>query len=145
MGHVKPDQISQGLCAAWAPLILTACLQDVFLRPGLAFQQLLHFQHTRLVVYSLCNWCRFRKRKYRVPLTRPQVILQTPWWPWRSRALKSELLNMYLSTDGSSLFFPCSFCSCCSILVLFRSSAAGLRGEYSANGALTLEMWEWNS
>lgn len=63
MGRIKADQISQGAGAAWAPLILTACLQDVFLRPGLAFQQLLQFQGMRPVTYCLCNWCRFHKRK----------------------------------------------------------------------------------
>lgn len=46
MGCIEPDQISQGPCAA---LILAACLQNVFLRPGLAFQQLLQFQDMRPV------------------------------------------------------------------------------------------------
>lgn len=48
-GCVRTDQISQGAGAAWAPLSLTTCLQDGFLRPGLAFQQLLQFQGMRPV------------------------------------------------------------------------------------------------
>lgn len=63
MGRVQPDQISQGPGAACAPLILAARLQEVFLRPGLAFQQLLRFQGVRPAAYSLCNPCRFHKGK----------------------------------------------------------------------------------
>lgn len=63
MGCVKTDQISQGVGAAWALLTLTACPQDVFLRQGLAFQQLLRFRSRRPVTYCLCNWCKFQNRK----------------------------------------------------------------------------------
>lgn len=97
-GCVKPDQISQGLAAAWGPLILTACLQNVFLRPGLAFQQLLQFQGTKPVAYSLSNWCRFLKRKWSILLTGLQVTLQTPRWPRRNPVFKLDTvhLNYYL-------------------------------------------------
>lgn len=63
MGCIKPDQISEEPGAVWALLILTACLQDIFLKPGLAFQQLLQFQDTKAEAYGLSNWCRFLKRK----------------------------------------------------------------------------------
>lgn len=63
MGCIKPDQISEYPGAVWPPLILTACLQDIFLKPGLAFQQLLQFQDTKAEAYGLSNCCRFLKRK----------------------------------------------------------------------------------
>lgn len=62
-GCVRPDQISQDPGVVRALLILTACLQNIFLRLGLAFHQLLQFQDTKAVAYSLSNWCRFLKRK----------------------------------------------------------------------------------
>lgn len=105
-GRVKTDQVSQGAGADWAPLIPTACLQDVFLRPGLAFQQLLRFQGMGPLTYCLCNGCRFHKRKERVVFMGLEFILQAPRSPRRSHT-NTRRIFMYLSIRVVPVF-PCA-------------------------------------
>lgn len=121
VGCVQTEEVRlrrNGTRQAWSNItglprgLLSACPQNVFLRPVLAFQQLLPFQGMRLVAYRLCNWCRFHKGKLRALLTGLEVILQTPWWPW----------FMYSSSDGVIPVFSLH-------LLLYFSSGFGLQQQ----------------
>ena len=89
-----------------SPLVYRACL-----KPGLAFQQLLQFHGIRPVVYSLCHWCKFHRRKL-------MVLWQSYGHPADTdAALEEQCLQMWTFLKmiaEPSLSSPFSFDSCCS-------------------------------